>query len=142
MNCGRNSLLIANRWWICRAENEVKHSSNKKVATIRFRPFFLVGYAFSASQGRSWSTLRSLGGLFLLIVILVMSRLFTETQKFHDFLMLWLVAVNLSDTAQHPTTGSTLSTKAPRVAHMLMLALIVERIGQQQNRLNGKNNKF
>jgi hypothetical protein len=75
--------------------------------------------------------LSSFGGFFFLIVVLVMSSFFAETQKFNDFLMLWLVAVNLSDATQHSTTGSTLSTEAPRMAHMLMLALVVERIGQQ-----------
>jgi hypothetical protein len=71
-----------------------------------------------------------------------MPRLFTETQEFHDFLVLRLVAVNLPDATQHPATGTGLSAEAPRVAHMLMLALVVERIGQQQNRLDGKETKF
>jgi hypothetical protein len=67
-----------------------------------------------------------------------MARLFTETQKFHDFLVLRLVAVNLPDATQHPAAGPALSAEAPGVAHVLMLALVVERIGQQQNRLDGK----
>ena len=46
-----------------------------------------------------------------------------------------LVPVDLADAAQHSKTGSTLSTEAPRVADVLMCTLVIERIGQQQNRL-------
>ena len=46
-----------------------------------------------------------------------------------------LVPVDLADAAQHSKTGSTLPTEAPRVADVLMCTLVIERIGQQQNRL-------
>lgn len=66
-----------------------------------------------------------------------MATLFAETEKLDDLLM-WLVAVNFADAAEHSETGSTLSTEASRMADMLMGALIVERVGQQQDRLSRK----
>ena len=63
-----------------------------------------------------------------------MASFFTETEKLYDFLMR-LVPVDLADAAQHSKTGPTLPTEAPRVADVLMCTLVIERIGQQQNRL-------
>lgn len=55
-----------------------------------------------------------------------MARFLTETKKFHDFLVLWLVAIDPANAAQHPGTGSTLPPEATRMADVLMSALIVE----------------
>ena len=46
-----------------------------------------------------------------------------------------LVAVNLPHAVQHPGAGSHLAAEAARMAHVLMAALVVERVGQQQNSL-------
>ncbi len=67
----------------------------------------------------------------------MVTSLFAETEKL-DNLLMWLVAINFADAAEHSETGPTLSTETSRMADMLMGALIVERIGQHQDRLSRK----
>lgn len=72
----------------------------------------------------------------VLFVVLVVARLFAVAQEL-ERLLVRLVAVDLAHRAEHPVAGARLAPEAARMAHLLVAALVIERVGQQQDGLAG-----
>ena len=103
---------------------------------VRLLPI-LLGVAFPPSERRSWAT-GSRFALFLLDVVLAGAADFLAEGQIVDAVEMRLVTVDFAEAGQHPRAGPHLPPEAARMAHELVGALVVERIGQQQHRLKFK----
>lgn len=64
----------------------------------------------------------------------MMTGFFAEAEELHG-LLLRLIAVDFTYAEEQPGAGPALSAEASRMADVLVGAMVVERVGKQQNSL-------